>query len=177
VITIRDYVKNNEIKLSEEEINRLDVILFALTNSTVSSALGGTLYEQARQDIILLMPLEVKKQIEPLFTAIDGANGNKDAIKKDLQQIIDIVKVNAGEGESQIDPLDLDLIVMPKICQILNYYEIDSKACEDQAQTTTIEEGNEPATPQKEKGSLVGKIFKTIVIIILILGAIFGALV
>jgi len=41
-----------------------------------------------------------------------------------------LVRNNAGEGEEQIDAMDVDLIVMPKICQILNYYDIKSKACE-----------------------------------------------
>jgi len=99
VISIRDHVKNIENKLTEQEINRLDVILYALSDSTVTAALGGTPYEQAKQDILLLVPIEVKQQLVPLFLTIDNADGNKDLIKETLQSIIDIVKNNAGDQE------------------------------------------------------------------------------
>jgi len=63
VITIRDHVLRIGNKLSETELNRLDVILYAVSDSNVTVALGGTPYEQAKQDVMLLMPLSLKQKI------------------------------------------------------------------------------------------------------------------
>gem|GEM_PF-5320143 len=94
VITIKNHLTSIQDKLSEEEINRVEVILFDITDGGVIQAIGGTPYEQAKQDIILLSPSIVKNQLKPHFDAIEAIDGDREAIKEQLQMIIDVIRNN-----------------------------------------------------------------------------------
>jgi hypothetical protein len=130
LVALNDHVQNISDKLSESEINRINVIIFSLSDGDVSAALGGNAYQQARQDILLLVPGNIKDLLLPSFNAIDEANGDRELIKSSLQAVVNILRANQGSEADQIDPLDIDVIVMPKICQILVFFAIDSEACE-----------------------------------------------
>lgn len=139
VVSIDDTIKANKVILSATEKEAIAGIIEKLKDKSVSAALGDTAYTQAKSEILSLMPMGIKEDINQFFlqfesaTAIDGQT-LQDIQKQILQQMID--KINTARApssdkiaENQIDPVDIDQTIIPNICSIMNFYNIPSKLC------------------------------------------------
>lgn len=139
VVSIDDKIKSNTLVLSATEKEAIDSIIDKLKDRSVSAALGDTIYTQAKSEILSLMPIGIKEDINQFFlqfesaTAIDGQT-LQDIQKQILQQMVD--KINTARApssdkiqENQIDPIDIDQTVIPNICSIMKFYNIPSKLC------------------------------------------------
>jgi hypothetical protein len=95
-----------------------------------------------------------------------------------LQDIINLIKKNlAAEGAevqtNQVDPLDMQTVIMPNMCKILAFYTIASDACPDN-DIKVVQGGDEIQPENSAKG---GSRLKIVLIILGILVGIFVILV
>lgn len=139
VVSIDDKIKSNTTVLSETEKEAISGIIEKLKDRSVSAAIGDSVYIQAKSEILSLMPMGIKEDINQFFlqfesaTALDGQT-LQDIQKQILQQMLDkinTVRAAASNSiqENQIDPTDIDTTIVPNICAIMKFYNIPSKLC------------------------------------------------
>ncbi|MEI8091772.1 MAG: hypothetical protein WCG98_06220 [bacterium] len=64
----------------------------------------------------------------------DTNNSQQDKRKEALQSVINLISKNlAAAGATvktdQVDPLDMDAVIMPNICKIMSFYNLVSELC------------------------------------------------
>lgn len=139
VVSIDDKIKSNAVVLSETEKEAVGSIIDKLKDRSVSAAIGETVYTQSKSEILSLMPMGIKEDVNQFFlqfesaTALDGQT-LQDIQKQILQQMIDKINtVRAASSdniqENQIDPTDIDTTIMPNVCSIMEFHSIPSKLC------------------------------------------------
>ena len=139
VVSIDDKIKSNAVVLSETEKEAVSSIIDKLKDRSVSAAIGETVYTQSKSEILSLMPMGIKEDVNQFFlqfesaTALDGQT-LQDIQKQILQQMIDKINtVRAASSdniqENQIDPTDIDTTIMPNVCSIMEFHSIPSKLC------------------------------------------------
>lgn len=127
IIQIKQYMdenqSNKDIQSLSPEVNK---ILEKLIDKSTKAALGWTPYDSAKADILMFIPSDSKAEVERLFSEIEWSWGNKDKIKENLQQIINIAEkaIQAKKMDESSLP-----IIKNDVCEILKYYEVPSKAC------------------------------------------------
>lgn len=142
IVSIKDYYGAQDIKLSDSQKTMLDDIFTQLTDKSVSAALGGSQYDQAKAELLSILPSNLAIDVAGLFKEFESVTSDttqtnasqQDKRKQVLQEIIDLIKKNlavAGQAvqENQVDPLDMDTIIMPNMCKILSFYTIVSSLC------------------------------------------------
>ncbi|MFA7718271.1 MAG: hypothetical protein WC875_06170, partial [Candidatus Absconditabacterales bacterium] len=93
-----------------------------------------------KAEILSLLPSNLAVDVNALFNDFENAvsqsstNSQQDNRKKILQDIIDTIDKNLAQAgqtinENQVDPLDMDTIIMPDICKIVAFYNIVSTLC------------------------------------------------
>lgn len=65
---------------------------------------------------------------------VQATTSQQDKRKAILQEIITLISKNISSDATsvstdQIDPLDMDDIIMPNMCKILSFYSLASEAC------------------------------------------------
>lgn len=146
IVSVKDYYETHDIKLTDEQKTMLESIFTSLTDKAVSAAGGGNEYQQAKAEILMILPSNLAIDVEWLFNEFESVISDttqtdasqQDKRKQVLQDIINLIKKNiAAEGTevqtNQIDPLDMETIIMPNMCKILAFYSIASDACPNNA--------------------------------------------
>jgi len=143
VVAIQDYLTTHEVVLSDSQKADLDVVLTALSDESVLAAQWATVYEQAKGEILSILPVNLATEVGQLFRQFettewvdlwtDVALTQQEHRKKILQDVVNLIStkvaVGSGVSEDQIDSFDMENIVMPNICKILEFYEIPSENC------------------------------------------------
>jgi hypothetical protein len=101
--------------------------------------MGGTIYEQAKAEILSILPGNLRSDVRLLFNDFENAVGTPDRtlqdIQKDiLQNIGSVIGRNVASSSNniqadQIDPIDMQSIVIPNICLITQFYNIPTETC------------------------------------------------
>ncbi len=141
VVTVKDYLGRNDIKLNEQQDEMLKKIFLELSNRSTAAAEWLGEYGIAKQDILSILPTNLAIDIDNLFKEFETVLGDaslgitqQDKRKEVLQKIVDVIWKNvAPDGKTptttQIDKIDMDEIVIPNICKIMNLYSIPSNLC------------------------------------------------
>lgn len=89
-----------------------------------------------RLNILSLLPSNLVIEVEKLFSSFDTSTGDfqQDQRKAILQEIIYLIRKNTAPvgqeiNNNQIDSIDMEGIIMPNICNIMNFYNIVSEEC------------------------------------------------
>jgi hypothetical protein len=179
-------MNKHTVPLSADQQQILTSVFLQLGNSSIAAAEGGGIYGIAKAEILALLPTNLATEINNLFNQFEAAladqalqQSQQDTRKSILQKIVDTINANvAPKGQTpsatQIDQTDMDGIIMPDICKIMQAYAISSSFCSTAdmkavPDNLTVENGTSPSG-----GSSVLKI---IFIIIGSLIGVFGILV
>jgi len=138
IIIIYDLIENDKwIKITDKTQKDLDEFLWEIANGDVLAALGSNEYFQSKQDILSLLPVILKNEVWLIFQQIEqikDKEAEKEKIKALLNNIIkkisDSIAVSyESQWDNQILKEDFDLEIMPLICEIANFYVIETKTC------------------------------------------------
>lgn len=95
-----------------------------------------TEYQIAKAEILWILPNNLRMKISSMFNDFESAEVNyenwtskQDERKEILQEILQIIKNKvvqdfANQKDDEISKSDLDEVVIPNICKIMNYYAI-----------------------------------------------------
>lgn len=141
VVSLKDYLGRNTIKLDEKQDDMLKKIFLELSNRSTAAAEWLGEYGIAKQDILSILPTNLAIDVDGLFKEFETIVGDaslgisqQDKRKESLQKIINVISKNVAPDWStptntQIDKTDMDTIVLPNICTIMNIYSIPSSLC------------------------------------------------
>jgi hypothetical protein len=129
VVQIQNHIKETSIQIDQGQKELLESLLMRLSNGDTISALGGNAYEQARDEILALLPHNLKTEVEPMFASfeVQAERLDGEAKKKILTDILNYISKNAPAYS--MDQNDIDGIILPQFCTILSYYDIQSNSC------------------------------------------------
>lgn len=144
IVSVKDFYETHEVPLDEEQKVLLENIFTQLTDKSVAAAWWSTEYEQAKAEILSILPANLSVDVEWLFKEFESVvsdttqdnSSQQDKRKQVLQDIINVIKKHlAAEwaviDANQVDPLDMKMIIMPNMCKIISFYQIASEACPD----------------------------------------------
>ncbi len=150
LVTIQDYMANHDPVLTEDEQSKLDSVMTALADDSVVAAQWGNIYEQSKTEILNILPYNLASDVKTKFadfeTIVAGTvaedwnleatqnSSEQDKRKMILQDIVNMIAshvapIDKEVWENQIQADDMDLVVMPNICKIMDFYSIASKTC------------------------------------------------
>jgi hypothetical protein len=158
-VAIKDYISSHEVVLTENEKNDLDVIVTSLSDASVTAAAGANEYEQAKAEILVVLPHNLASDVKTKFAEFETTVGSmvngeadqmvsqQDQRKVILQEIVDLISASVAPpgvtvGDNQIDAGDMEIIVMPNICKIMAFYSIPSTSCSSDTLKAIPEETN-----------------------------------
>lgn len=175
VVSVKDFYETYDVKLTEEQKTKLEDIFTQLTDKAVAAAVGGNVYDLAKAEILSILPSNLAVDVEWLFKEFESVVSDttqenatqQDKRKSVLQDIINLIKKNlaaewAEVQTNQVDPLDMQTIIMPNMCKILAFYSIASEACPDN--DIKVVQGSEQIQSENASG---GSSWLKIVLIIL----------
>ena len=140
ILEIRDFLQKNPDWLIEKQSKELNAILDEMSTGETVSAMWWNPYQQAKATIIQFAPDTIKINVKDIFGYIDkmeSPSSESEKVKKYLVQLLDLLKKNSVKdselskpgNENKIAESDIETIIMPKICQILSFYNIASMQC------------------------------------------------
>ena len=146
VVSINDYIATHKVQLTQKEKQDIEVIITELSDSSVIASQWWNEYEQAKADILWILPHNLANDVKQMFYefentvggesewSIKEATSQQDKRKEILQDIVNLTASSqAPTGEpikdEQIDPFDMEAIILPSICRIMNFYTIPSELC------------------------------------------------
>jgi len=141
VVSLKDYLWRNDIKLTEQQDDMLKKIFLELSNRSTAAAEWLGEYGIAKQDILSILPTNLAIDIDDLFkefeTVLWDASldiSQQDKRKEVLQKIVNVIGNNVAPEwqvptNTQIEKTDMDEIVIPNICKIMSIYTIPSSLC------------------------------------------------
>lgn len=142
VVALSEFLSKNQApNISENKKQDISSVITYLSDSTTVSSLGGNEYEQAKSEILLILPFALKTEIQDLFLEFEQAVVNKDEDssqqekrKTILNQIISKISLHIVENwkkqwNDNITEIDMESIIMPNICKIIDFYDIVSEKC------------------------------------------------
>ncbi len=138
-IALHEYIENQKSsKKNETEVQEISWILDSLTDETVLSSIWWTEYDIAKAEILWILPRNLRTNVSILFNDFETAESNfengtsqQDERKNILQNILQTI-VNKttddlnNQKSDEISKSDLDEVVVPNICKIMDYYNIIS---------------------------------------------------
>jgi PKD repeat protein len=140
VVSIQDTIKTQNITLSRVENEKIETIISLLNNKSISAAIWWSIYEQAKAEILSILPQNLAIIIRELFEEFENIIGDNETIIQDkkrniLQKIWATIWENVAENsnniqENQIDPIDMETIIIPNICKITEFYSIPTQTCD-----------------------------------------------
>lgn len=157
IFQLQDWLDENPGELDSATQDKIKKIIIALQDKAVTIALDQNEYYQAKEDILILVPENYEDSIRNKFEELETVSWDKDQIKAILQDIINMVKEWNEKGDIDDDTLN---IIKADICDILNYYEIDSEACGT---------GEEKIVVSGWETSILKTIFKILIYVVLFL--------
>lgn len=171
VIDLRRLLTEYPNFLEAEHKSRADALLNGLSDSTVQSSFGGTVYDTARANALIRFDTEVQKEVEVLFEQFEAVNGNPAAMKEALDQIFQIAARERDSGT--IDIVDFNYI-KNSLCEIIVYYELPSQTCGTEENPNTITNQN---TDKPDNRSVLSKVIRVVLIVVAVLAVVFVGLI
>ena len=139
IVSIQDTIETQTLTLSTSENEKIATLINLLQNKSSSAAMGGTVYDQAKAEILSILPGNLRSEIMLAFTDFENAGGTEERTlqetQKDILQDIGVVigrnvAENSNEIQTdQIDPVDMQSVVIPNICIITQFYNIPTETC------------------------------------------------
>gem|GEM_PF-1591066 len=114
VVAIKDYQKTHELTLTDEQSKQLEEILTSLSDASVTAADGLNEYEQAKADILALLPYNLASDVKAKFyefeTAVGGESdtevgvevSQQDKRKTLLQDIITLISKSVAPAGVEV---------------------------------------------------------------------------
>lgn len=173
LVAVWDYVKNNEIKLTPTQSELLDSIISRLNDRASVAALWWTEYEQSKAEILNVVPFSMRWEIEDLFKQfesitwdINSLQTQQDKRKEVLNKILSVIGEKAVVLQDwlelksdEIDSMDMELVIIPDMCKIMEYYSIPSEKC-------SSEEFKTVPTGVESEDVWMSKLVKTLLIVL-----------
>lgn len=175
VIQIRDLVWTYPSIVPTGDKEKLAMVLTSLTDPLIQSAYGGTVYETAKTNILAWFQEPALTEIKALFASFERAEWNQSEMKASLDAMINRA---ADERKAwRIDEVDFNYI-RNNLCDIILYFDLPSKTCGSDATTPPTSPDLEEEKPNTQKSwSTLSKVLRIMLIIVVVLGVIFGLLV
>ncbi|GHW02403.1 hypothetical protein AGMMS50249_1890 [candidate division SR1 bacterium] len=139
IVAIQTHLQESLISLDNEQIMLLDSIIARLSTAETIAVMGGTEYDQAKNEILAGVPSNMREQVSIMFSDFESTTDILDETgkKEKLTAILNFISQNAGENG--ISKVDLDNFFLVQFCKILNYYNIVSDTCGVQSLTPSID--------------------------------------
>lgn len=113
-------------------------ITWEMTTSLITGN-SGNQYQIAKVEILSIIPADLAINIEGLFKNFEeikqssGSSENEER-KRILQDIVNVIAWNLAPEwntipSNQVDPLDMETIIMPNICKIITSYNMNAEIC------------------------------------------------
>jgi len=142
LVAVQNYLLEESIdSLNDEEKQTIQRIVNELSDSTSISAMWGTEYDMAKTEILQILPTNLSIDVEKLFVEFENVKWNSeqqlsqnDQRKNILNNIISLIsqKISKNPEDQKSDEIvkdDMDTIIMPNICKIMQYHDIASDKC------------------------------------------------
>jgi hypothetical protein len=129
IVQLKDHLANAVIYLDTEQNALLESIISHLENADTISAMGWNDYEKAREEILVALPENLRRDISTKFAEFElsAENLGSEAKRTKLNEILGIIANNAKAYD--IPTEDLDGFYLPQFCEIFGYYELVSDKC------------------------------------------------
>lgn len=154
VVAIQNYLTTTEeINITDQQKEDLQRIINELWDETTISANWWTDYDTAKAEILWILPTNLRVDIEKLFIEFENAKWDKeqwlsenDQRKSILNKILTMISQKItndiqNQKPDEITKDDMDMVIMPKFCQISEYYEIPSERCSSEETKIVEDEG------------------------------------
>lgn len=183
VVTVKDFYDTRAIVLDSEQKILLDNIFTQLTDKSVAAAMGANKYFQSKAEILSLLPANLAVDVEWLFKQFESIASDEisqqDQRKEILQNIINIIKKNIAPEwtniqNNQIDALDMETIIMPNMCKILDFYSIVSDLCSDGSTKVVLDDVKVDNASGSNRWKIILIVLWTIIWIFVVLVIIFA---
>lgn len=161
LIQLRDFLASYPSLLPTEHKQSLMALVSSLSDETVQSVFGGTVYDTAKTNVLFWFPPSTKEEAVALFEQFEAVNGNQEEMKAQLDQIFTLAAQERDRGN--IDDVDFNDI-KKNLCDIVVYYELPSKTC------GTLVEADEETPPPDEQQTGRTVISKILRIVLIVLG-------
>ncbi len=142
LVAVQNYLLDENVdSLTDDEKKEIQRIVNELSDSTSISAMWWTEYDTAKKEILQILPSNLRVDVERLFSDFENVKwdteqqlSQNDKRKSILNEIISLIsqKITTNVEEQKPDEIvkdDMDSIIMPNICKIMNYYDIASETC------------------------------------------------
>lgn len=139
LVAVKEYRETSTVTLDATQKAALQSIFTRLSDKSVVAAEWGWVYLQAKADILDALPVNLRVDVDALFsdfeTAVSSAStSQQDQRKEILQSILTLIQKNANVAgqpvkENQIDTVDIESVIVPNLCRIMNFYSIASVTC------------------------------------------------
>jgi hypothetical protein len=167
LVQIQNHIRDASILIDSGQNELLASIIARLSNSDTVAAMGGNAYEQAKNEILVLLPHNLKVDVEAMFAEFElqAEHLDNEAKKEKLNIILDYISKNISTYK--MDPNDMNGVIIPQFCHILSYYSIQSNACASDSAIPTL-----PTIPVEQPSSTGGFPLRLKVILWIVFGGI-----
>lgn len=181
LITLRAYLETTRAWLSDGQIQNIHNTLQEFETSDTIAFQWWSIIDQVQQFLVDYAPSQLMKdQIMSSFNkikALPEPSAEPNAVKQELLHILNIFSSNSVPlseiwkvgNEEKIIQSDVETQILPRICEVLNFYNIPSEQCPDIT-------GNLIITEVKET-TVMWTILKWTAIVVLILWGVVGLIV
>jgi len=147
LVAVQTHVRDNIILLDKDQAELYDSIVARLESRASVAAMWGNEYEQYKAEILSIIPFSMKPQIETMFFEFESVVSDmswdstwwatqQDNRRELLNQILSVIwkKVVVLQEwqklkSDEIDSIDMEMIIIPSMCKIMEYYSIPSDKC------------------------------------------------
>ncbi|USN55867.1 MAG: hypothetical protein H6765_04810 [Candidatus Peribacteria bacterium] len=126
LIQLRELLDTNPSVVSVEHRQKAITLFTSLSDSTVTSVFGGTVYDTAKTNILSWFTPQSREAASKLFLEFERANGRQDEMKPLLDQVFTLAAEEKANGN--IDDIDF-ADIQRNLCDIVIYYDLPSKTC------------------------------------------------
>ena len=183
IINLRVFLENTKAWLTEAQIDNINKLLEEFETSETIAIAWWNVVDQARQFLIDFAPSEaMKAQVIASFDIIKNLSepaAQPEIVKTELQKIIQLFESNSVSqlesqnkwNEEKIIIDDIEMQVLPKVCDVLWFYSIVSELCPDESgvkiNTTTETSSTWFNTILKWTGIVVGILWWIFLLIVI----------
>ena len=176
LVAAQTYVLENKVIFNQDQKTLYDSIVSRLQSRASVAAMWWNEYQQAKAQILDIIPFSMKSQIEDMFTQFESVvwdmswdNTQQDRRKEILNQILTAIwkKVVVLQDwntlkSDEIDSVDMELNIIPSMCKIMTYYSIPSDKC-------SSDQLKDVPTDVSQETTWMSKLVKTLLIVLWVL--------
>ncbi len=170
VIDLRRLLEDYPNLLEADQKARATTLLTTLSDSTVQSSFGGTIYDTSKSNAMVRFDEAVQDEIAALFDQFESVNGDPAAMKMALDEIFKVATRERDSGA--IDIVDFNY-VKNSLCDIIVYYELPSKTCGTEEDPDAVTEQEQPSGGK----SVLSKVIRVVLIVVGVLAVAFVILI